>query len=103
MNLFHNFIEFKKAFDRIYHEGLWSKLQKYVIHHELITMIKVLYSNSSNSVLISNTIGNSFKTKVGLRQGCLRSLVLFNILLTETISEVQDNLTPSISIGGRPM
>ena len=100
-NLFHNFIDFRKAFDRVYHEGLWSTLQKCGIDHELITMIKALYNNNSSSVLISNNIGNSFKSTVGVRQGCILSPLLFNIYLEEIMSEVQDDITASISIGGR--
>ena len=93
-NLFHNCIDFKKVFDRVYHEGLWSTFQKCCIDHELITIIKALYNNNSSSVLISNNIGNSFKSTVGVRQGCILSLLLFNIYLEEIMSEVQDNLTP---------
>ena len=46
--LFHNFIDFRKAFDGVYHEGLWSTLQKCGIDHELITIIKALYNNNSS-------------------------------------------------------
>lgn len=28
-DLYHNFIEFKKAFDRVWHEGLWQVLRHY--------------------------------------------------------------------------
>ena len=94
-NLFHNFIDFSKEFDRVYHEGIWSILQKCGNHHKLITMIKAFYSNNTSLVLISNNLGNSFKKTVGLRQGCLLCLpVLFNIFLEEIKSEVQDNITP---------
>ena len=34
---------------------------------------------------------------------CILSPLLFNVYLEEIMSEVQDNLTPSISIGGRPV
>ena len=74
-NLLHNFIDFRKAFDRVYPEGLWTTLQKCGIDHELITIIKALYNNNSSSVLISNNIGNSFKSMVGVRQGCTLSTV----------------------------
>ena len=66
--LFRYFIDFRKAFDRVYHEGLWSTLQKCGIDQELITMIKALYNNNSSSVLVSKNIGNSFKSTVGVRQ-----------------------------------
>ena len=46
---------------------------------------------------------DSFKSTVGVRQGCILSPLLFNIYLEEIMSEVQDNLKPSISTGGRPV
>ena len=66
-------------------------------------MIKALCNTNSSSVLISNNIGNPFKSTVLVRQGCKLSTLLFNIYIEEIMSEVQDNLTPSISIGGRPV
>ena len=92
-NLFRNFIYFMKAFDRVYHEVLWSTLQKCVIDHELITIIKALYNNNSISIMISNNIINSFKSTVGVSQGCILSPLLLNIYLDIINSEVQDNLT----------
>ena len=81
---------------------MWSTLRKCGIQHELIIIIKVLYNTNSSSVLISNNLCNSFKSTVGIRQIYLLLPVLFNIFLVEIMSEVQDNLTSSISIVGIP-
>ena len=40
--LYHNFIDFKKAFDRVWHEGLWRVLKEYNIDNRLIEVIKSL-------------------------------------------------------------
>ena len=37
--LCHNFIDFKKAFDRVLHAGLWHTMTTYGIIKELIDMI----------------------------------------------------------------
>ena len=55
LDLFHNFIDFKKAFDRIYHDGLWSALYKFGIQNDIIMMIKSLYENSTSLVILNNT------------------------------------------------
>ncbi|GFS17812.1 retrovirus-related Pol polyprotein from type-1 retrotransposable element R2 [Elysia marginata] len=80
-DLFDNFIDFKKAFDRVRHDGLWHVLRGFNIDEGLVKTIESLYMNSNSAVFLNNTIGNSFKTTVGVRQGCLLSPVLFNIFL----------------------
>ena len=40
--LHHNFIDFTKAFDRVWHQGLWAVLKKYNISKSLINCIESL-------------------------------------------------------------
>ena len=42
-DLYHVFIDFKKAFDRIWHAALWTTMHKYNIGANLIIIIKSLY------------------------------------------------------------
>ena len=98
-DLYRNVIDIKKAFDRVWHDVLWSLLT-FGINSNIISMIKSLYCNSSSAVIINNIEGNTFKATVGVRQGCLPSPVLFNVFLEEIIADIQNNHTSSISIGG---
>ena len=99
--LFHNFIDFKKAFDRVWHEGLWQVLRKFGIEEGLVTTIQALYSSSSSAVLLNNEVGDYFKTTVGVRQGCLLSPTLFNLFLENIMRETTHDFESTISIGGR--
>ena len=101
--MFHNFIDLKKAFNRVYHDGLWSALYKFGIQNDIIMMIKSRYANSTSAVLLNNAESEFFKTSVGVRQGCLISLTLFNLFLEEIMSETQSNYSSSILVGGRPL
>ena len=102
-DLFHNFIDFKKAFDRVWHDGLWHVLRGYNVDENLIQVTEALYRHASSAVLLNNTVGEWFPTSVGVRQGCLLSPTLFNIFLERIMQEtLQDHVT-SISIGGRPI
>ena len=101
--LFHNFIDFKKAFDRVWHDGLWQVLRNFNIEEGLIQCIEALYKNASSAVLLGSQVGDYFKTPVGVRQGCLLSPVLFNLFLENIMRETLHEFTPSISIGGRPL
>ena len=79
--VYHNFIDFKKAFDRLWNKGLWQSMANFGISQEIIDIIKSLYDNSSSAVLINNITRSFFDTTVGVRQGCLLSPVLFNIFV----------------------
>ena len=43
-DLYHVFIDFKKAFDRDLHAALWATMKKYNISTNLIQVIKNLYN-----------------------------------------------------------
>ena len=100
-DLCHNFIDFKKAFDRVWHKGLWQVLRNFGIEEGLIQTIEALYNTSSSAVLLNNEVGEYFKTTVGVRQGCLLSPVLFNLFLEKIMQETLHDFHSTISIGGR--
>ena len=45
-DLYHAFIDFKKAFDKVWHAGLWATMKKYNISANLIQVIKNLYNKA---------------------------------------------------------
>ena len=80
-NLFHNFIDLKKAFDRVWHAGLRQVLSSFNIEEELVQAIQALNKKSSSAVLLNIQLGEFIKTTVGVRHVCLLSSILFNIIL----------------------
>ena len=100
-NLFHNFIDFRKAFDRVWHDGLWHVLRSFGIDESIIQVICALYKQANSAVILDNEIGGYFRTAVGVRQGCLLSPVLFNLFLENIMREVLHTFNSSVSIGGR--
>ena len=48
--LFHNLNDFKKAFDRVWHDGLWRVLKEYNIDNQLIEFIRSLYDEATRAV-----------------------------------------------------
>ena len=77
-NLYHVFIDFKKAFDRVRHAILWATMRKYNISANLIRTTVQLYDKATSAVQMNGSIGEWFRTTVGVRQGCLASPTLFN-------------------------
>ena len=60
-DLFHYAIHFKKAFDRIWHAGLWQVLRSFNIEEEMFQAIQALYENSSSVILLSSQLEELFK------------------------------------------
>ena len=91
-DLYHVFIDFKKAFDRVWHAALWATMKKY-ISTNLIQVIKNLYNKATSAVLFNGSIGDWFRTTVGVQQGCLLSPTLFNIFLERIMTDALSETT----------
>ena len=68
-DIFHNLIYFKKAFDRVWHAGLWQVLRSFNVGEELVQAIQALHENSSSAVLLNSQLWEFFKTTVCVHQG----------------------------------
>ena len=97
-DLLHNFIDFKKAFDRVRHAGLW---QIFNIDESLVLAIWALYENSSSAVFLNSHLVEFFKTIIGVCQRCLFSPILLNLFL-EMMQETLLDHHGAISFGGKP-
>ena len=100
-NLYHAFIDFKKAFDRVWHAALWATMRKYNIIANLVHTTEQLYEKATSAVQMNGSIGEWIRTTVGVRQGCLLSSTLFNIFLERIMSDALEEHDGKVSIGGR--
>ena len=100
-DLYHVFIYFKKAFDRVWHAALSTIMRQYNIGNNLIHVIQRLYERATSAVFINGNIGEWFHTTVGVRQGCILSPTLFNIFLERIMSDVLEEHEGTVSIAGR--
>ena len=101
LELYHVFIDFKKAFDRVWHEALWATMNQYNINKTLISLIEELYNQATSSVYLEGDFGDWFRTTVGVRQGCLLSPTLFNVFLERIMTDALEGHDATVSIGGR--
>ena len=76
--LYVNFIDYEKAFDSIHRDSLWQILRAYGIPQRIVNIIKCFYSNFTCCVGQGDL---SCEVKTGVRQGCVMSSVLFNIVI----------------------
>ena len=101
-DLYHVFIDFKKAFDNdLACSFVTATMKKYNISTNLIQVIKNLYNKATSAVLFNSSIGDWFRTTVGVRQGCLLSPTLFNIFLERIMTDALEDHEGTVSIGGR--
>ena len=101
LKIFSCFIDFKKAFDRVWHEALWASMHHYQMPKDLIEVISKLYADSTGTVLTAGQLSRQIECKTGVRQGCILSPTLFNLFLERIMQDAMDDSIEGISIGGR--
>ena len=76
-------------------------MRKYNISANLVRTIEQLNDKATSAVQMNCSIGEWFRTTVGVRQGCLLSPTLFNIFLERIMSDALGKHDRKVSIGGR--
>lgn len=77
--IFACFVDLSKAFDSVWHSGLFKKLLNLKIGGNFYKIIKHMYSNSKFVVKKENFISEAHRANRGVRQGDGLSPLLFNI------------------------
>ena len=76
-------------------------MKKYNISTNLIQVIKNLHNKATSAILLNGSIGDWFRTTVGVRQGRLFSPTLFNIFLERIMTDASEDHEGTVSIRGR--
>ena len=77
------FIDFKKAYDTIWRDGLFYKLLKKGISKTFIKLLINMYSRNKSCVNLGEYVTKEFNTSTGLKQGCNLSPNLFNLFIDD--------------------
>ena len=83
--LFVAFVDFKKAFDRVYHQKLMEILEREKIGDKSLRVIKNLYATQTAQMRMEPTTKISITR--GVRQGCILPPTLYNIYAEEALKE----------------
>ena len=84
-----NFVDFKAAFDTVWRKALWKMMIAIGIDPKIVRIIESLYNETECAVVIDGQLTEWFAVKIGLRQGCLLSPILFNIFLEFVMKELK--------------
>ena len=77
------FVNFRKAFDSVWHDGHLYKLLQINVEGYFYELIKNLYYNSTGSVRIGDSQTLPFQYARGVRQGYISSPLLFNLYIND--------------------
>ena len=83
------FLDLKKAYDSVWREGLWAKLEAYGVKGKFLRMCQELYSSVSARVRVGQSLSDPFEIKCGLRQGCIMSPCLFSLFIMDLAGELE--------------
>ena len=97
--LFIGFIDFEKAFDRVYHKKLLEILEEKQIGSKCLRVIRNLYATQTAHTRQDSATTISITR--GVRQGCILSPTLYNIYAEEAFKDFGKN--KGIKIGERTM
>ena len=99
-NLYICYVDFKKAFDSIWREGLWKVMRHLGYPEKLIRLLESLYRGTFSAVRTSDGVSEWFETIVGVLQGCMLSPLLFNIFLEIIMARALKDVDAGAVIGG---
>jgi exonuclease III len=91
------FVDFKKAFDSVWHDALLLKLQQCGISGSVYKVIKDMYTNSKSSVKCASGLTEEFSISRGVHQGNVLSPALFNIFINDICGLISNEGVPEIN------
>ena len=93
------FLDFRKAFDTVWRNGLLSIAWKLVIRGEVWDILDSLYQNVQCNVKMGDIVTDFFDVEEGIKQGCVLSPIFFCLYINE-LSKILDEHEVGIHIMG---
>ena len=84
------FVDFKKAFDTVWHNGLFHKLEQMNINGNFLLTLENMYKNTKCAVKLNNKLTQFFPCMKGVRQGDPLSPMLFNLYINDIFKELNE-------------
>lgn len=82
------FVDFRKAFDTVWHSGLWKRLWDSGVRGKAWRIVRKLYSSIDAKVRLGDKTSRQVKMLQGVRQGCPLSPTLFNFFVDELSTQL---------------
>ena len=90
------FIDLKKAFDTVWHDGLFLKLHKAGIGGKVYNVIKSMYSNCHSRIKYNKFMSDPITITKGVHQGNVLSPMLFNVFINDIGDGFSEDHVPAL-------
>jgi hypothetical protein len=87
METYLTFIDLRKAYDRVWREGLWVKLAELGIQGKMLRALHQLYGKVQVAVRCNGQVSELFDVAIGLKQGCVLSPILFTVFINDILAD----------------
>ena len=85
------FIDFRKAFDTVWHDGLWKALWDSGVKGKAWRVVRSLYTSMRASVRLGDKESRKVSMHQGVRQGCPLSPTLFNYFINALAKDLKSS------------
>jgi hypothetical protein len=92
------FIDFTKAFDLVYRNGVWYKLLQMGVSYKCVNSIRCMYESIKSCVRSLKSVSDVFKSNVGVKQGETLSPMLFLSFINDMASAIHLNESDVFSV-----
>ena len=97
------FIDFRKAFDTVWQEGMLHKLLELGIGRHFYNIVKDMYKKNCAQVKLKQGLTESFAADIGVKQGCVLSPTLFNIFLNDLPAYLDNTNTDPVYLSSQKL
>ena len=93
------FLDLRKAFDRVWREGLWQCLDELGLGGKFLSLVKSLYNNHKRTINTSGGYTEWIHCNRGVKQGCVLSPMLFALYIAK-LGDILLEDPQGVEVGG---
>ena len=75
------FIDIAKAYDTVWRDGLWVKLQRAGCDEQTLDLLQIMYHSVVRRVMINGRVSSTFNVELGVPQGAVLSPLLYAVYI----------------------
>ena len=95
------FVDFRKAFDTVIHEGIKLKLLQLNINGLFFNILCNMYRHDQNYIKVGNKLTPPYRPEIGVRQGDVLSPNIFKIFLNDFSKLIDEESIGHVTLSGK--